>query len=245
MAKKSINILDNKETPKKFLEYLKDKLGTQVFSFLIELSSFSEVLIFSGIIRNYFIRYKGEIRDFDIVVKTDDDILIENFLNKFDFKKNSFGGYKVQVGHLTIDIWHLEKTWAYSKQKVTPELFKDYSLPDTAFFNFSSIVFDLENQKFIFNSNFKRFVETKEIDLVLEENPMPQLCIVNTIYYKQKFRLSVSEKLQKYCLINFDKYSEEEYQNVQIKHFNEIKFPYQYIKEYLKIFEKNLNIISK
>lgn len=244
MVKESIKILKEKDTPKKFTEYLENKIGAEVYSFLRELSSFSDVLIFSGIIRNFFLKYKGDIRDFDIVINTD-EILIEKFLKKFGYKKNSFGGYKIQIRSLKIDIWHIETTWAYSKQKIGLELFKHYSLPDTAFFNFSSVVFDFKNQEFISSLSFERFLETKEIDLVLEENPMPQLCIVNTIYYKQKYRLSVSRRLQQYCLFHFNEYSEEQYQNIQLKHFNEVKYPYIYIKEYLNIFKRNLNMVKK
>jgi hypothetical protein len=237
--KKSIDILENKETPKKFVKYLKNKLGSEAFSFLEELSSFSNVFIFSGVIRNYFIKYNGEIRDFDIVISSNYE-LVENFISKFNYNKNSFGGYKLQIGLLKIDLWHIEKTWAFTKQVVIPELFENYNLPNTAFFNFSSIIFDFKNHDFIFNSNFKRFLETKEMDLVLEKNPLPQLCIINTIYYTQKFRLPVSEKLKKYCLSHFNKYNELEYQNIQIKHFNEVKYPYSYLKTYMEIFDNNV-----
>lgn len=158
----------------------------------------------------------------------------------YSWKRNSFGGYKVEVGNLTFDIWHISNTWAYSEKKVSRELFEHYSLPNTVFFNFSSVVFDFNNKEFVYTPTFKRFLETRELDLVLEENPLPHLCIVNTFYYKHKYFLGVSKELQKYCISHFEKYNEDDFEKIQRKHFNDVIYPYHYIKEYLKVFAKNL-----
>lgn len=239
MAKKSFSIIDNKKKSTEFLAYLENKVGTQVNSFLHDLSTFSDVLIFSGVIRNYFIKYKGELRDFDIVVNSDHD-RVEKFLSRYEYQHNSFGGYKITIDALKIDLWYIEQTWAYTNHKLIPDLFKAYNLPNTAFFNFSSVVFDYNKHLFILNSNFKHFLRTKEIDLVLEDNPLPQLCIVNTVYYKQKFKFKISERLQAYCIEHFNDYTESDFEKIQIKHFSEVKYPYLYLKVYMSIFEKNL-----
>ena len=244
MDKKSPNIPDINSRSNGFIEYLKKEIGAEAFLFLNLLSTFSEVLIFSGVIRNYFLKHNGQIRDLDLVVNCDES-KIESFINQFSYKKNSFGGYKILLGHLTVDLWQIEKTWAYTNHKVELQLFKEYNLPNTTFFNFSSIVFDFNNLKFIYSTNFKNFLETKEIDLVLARNPMPELCIVNTIYYKEKFRLKVSDKLKQYFLLHFNEYSEDQFCNIQLKHFNEVKFSYQYLKTYVKIFDRQINKIKK
>ena len=239
MGKKSINKIDDKLRAGRFIEYLKGKIGAKSFQFLVDLSSFSEVLIFSGVLRNYFINYNGPLRDFDIVIDGD-EFSIERFLTNVEHTRNSFGGYKIVVDSLKIDIWHIERTWAYTNKKVELQLFKEYNLPNTAFFNFSSVVFDFNNMRFIYSSSFESFLETKEIDLVLEENPMPQLCIVNTIYYMSKFHLNISKRLKKYIIEHFNQYTEEDYCNVQIKHFSQVKFPYPYLREYFNIFKKDI-----
>lgn len=240
MDKKLYKIPDINSKSKDFIEYLNREIGTQASFFLNELTAFSEVLVFSGVIRNYFLKYKGQIRDLDLVVSCD-DCKVEDFLNNFNYKKNSFGGYKISLGSLNIDLWQIEKTWAYTNHKVELQLFKDYNLPNTTFFNFSSIIFDLNKEKFIYNASFKNFLETKEIDLVLDRNPMPELCIVNTIYYKEKFRLKVSDKLKHYFLSHFNEYDEDQLCDIQIKHFDEVKYSYEYLKTYLNIFNKQIN----
>jgi len=236
--KKLTKKIDEKLNSDRFLEYLKGKIGVKSFQFLVDLSSFSEVLIFSGVLRNYFINYNGPVRDFDLVIDGD-EASVEKFLSNIGYIKNSFGGYKISLDSLIIDIWHIEKTWAYTNNKVELQLFKEYNLTKTAFFNFSSVVFDFNQLKFEYSSSFENFLVTKEIDLVLIDNPLPQLCIVNTIYYMRKFHLNISKKLKQYIIKHFNEYSEDDYRNVQIKHFKEVKFSYPYLREYFNIFRKD------
>ena len=207
--------------------------------FLERLASSCNVLIFSGIIRNFFINYFGKVRDFDLVIDCDESIL-ETLLKEYSFRKNSFDGYKVEVGALTIDIWHINKTWAFTNNKLSPALFPQYTLPKTTFFNFSAIVFDFNNKEFVYDQHFIDFLKIGKVDLVLQENPLPELCIVNTIYYKEKYKLEISKNLEYFCVLNFSNYSQNDYEKIQIKHFGEIKFDYFYIKEYMQIFERDI-----
>lgn len=239
MGKKLINDINNEAKIDNFLIFLKDKIDIEGYSFLKELSKFAEVYIFSGVVRNFFIKYNGQIRDFDIVVKSENSILA-SYLSKLEYKKNSFGGYKLKIGSLNVDLWHVENTWAYKKDKVKSDLFEFYSLPKTAFFNFSSVIFNWNAKEFVYTKNFIDFLKTKTIDLVLEENPMPHLCIVNTIYYHQKFNLSISENLKRYFINHFYDFKEIDFNDIQLKHFKEIKYEYAYIKEYVKIFKSQI-----
>lgn len=237
MDKKLTKILN----PTLFFKYLNNSLESEIVKFLEILSSLTDVIIFSGVIRNFIINPKHKIRDLDIVLH-DNIEEVEQLLKVFSYKKNSFGGYKLLINNLKIDIWFLEDTWALKNKKVNRLLFKSYDLPNTAFFNFSSVIFNYNNKSFISNQNFINFITKKEIDLVLEENPYPELCIVNTLYYKQKYHLKVSKNLKKYYTENFPKLSENCFNKVQEKHFEEIKFSYPYLKIYNKIFRKELKI---
>lgn len=241
MARKSIKELEDRtETPRLFVEFLKKRVGVETYSFLEKVAAFSNVLIFSGVIRNYFINFFGKVRDFDLVIDCDESIF-ENFLSDYNYSKNSFGGYKIAIGDLKVDVWHIQKTWAFAENKLDQELFLTYSLPRTTFFNFSAIIFDFNNSVFVFNQYFKDFLATGKLDLVLKDNPLPQLCIVNTIYYKHKYKLGVAQNLKSYCLAHFDQYTELEFDQIQLKHFGEVKYAYGYLKEYMAIFKRNLS----
>lgn len=51
-------------------------------------------------------------RDFDIAVKinTPSEYLFEEIINKYQYRKNRFGGYKVIVDKIEFDIWNLKDT---------------------------------------------------------------------------------------------------------------------------------------
>lgn len=224
----------------KYIEFLNTKLDYQALIFLDKLSQIADVLIFSGVTRDFFLRKKSSIiRDLDIVIenKTED---FEDFLYQYNYSKNSLGGYKIKMNDFHIDIWELDNTWAIKNSKIQTSLFKRYSLPNTAFFNFSSIVYDYNNGNFIVTPDFLKFLNTKEIDLVLEENPLPELCIINSIYYKNKFDLEWSRHLKKYIVEHFPKYTEEDFFNIQIKHFKSERYKYSILKTYYQMIRDGL-----
>lgn len=233
---KKFDISFLEESTPLFLQYLESKVDNETKKFLDVISNHCEVFIFSGVIRNFFIKHKGELRDLDLVLNRINNSTIDDFFSEYSFKKNSFGGYKIEINKLPIDIWELGTTWALNNSKVELELFNDYNLPNTVFFNFSAVAFNYNTKKFIASDSFIKFLETKEIDLVLEENPLPQLCIVNTIHYKVKYQLEISKNLQKYYSNNFNNFSDKEYEDIQLKHFKKILYPYNYLKNWAKNF---------
>lgn len=235
MGKKFDIAFFDEATPS-FLKYLFANIDEETKQFLDDISSNCEVLIFSGIIRNFFIKHRGKLRDLDLVLNRVDSSKIDSYISHYAFKKNSFGGYKVLIKDLSIDIWELTKTWALNNYKIELELFNEYNLPNTVFFNFSAIAFNYNTKKFIVSENFISFLETREIDLVLEENPLPQLCIVNTIHYMVKFELTISDNLKKYYSRNFNNFSEYDYEKIQMKHFKNVLYPYTYLKTWAKNF---------
>lgn len=236
---KKLSKEDFRESSADFGKYLEDNLSAPVFGFLKEISKRTETVIFSGIIRNYFLRYNGGIRDLDVVLKAIDKNTLE-LITSYEHKKNSFGGFKLRIDSLDVDLWELKNTWALKNDKVDPKLFEELNLPNTSFFNFSAIIYNFNNKEFIYGKDFEKFVSTKELDLVLKENPLPQLCLINTIYYKEKFHLKVAPSLAKYYVTYFDEFYEKDFNDIQIKHFGRIKYSYHFLKTYYKIFSEEL-----
>ena len=104
----------------------------------------ADVYIFSGLTRNYLMGFR-EIRDLDLVVDCSCDLseLVQSLLPEDNIVKlNSFGGIKICINHLNIDIWSIEKTWGIIKRGIRPNI---YGLLKTPFFNFSSIVFNTDS----------------------------------------------------------------------------------------------------
>jgi SAM-dependent methyltransferase len=238
VAKKLSEIQDNVEAAtEEFVEYIKRNVDVEVYRLLLKLTNLTEVYIFSGVIRNFFLQ-KEEIRDLDIVIR--DEIDIEGLVhNSISFRRNSFGGYKINISEINIDLWTLESTWAIQYQKRL-ELDNEVEnlhrfIPSTAFFNFSAILFSLNEKRFYYKSSFLSFLQNKEINYLYTPNANVALCVVNTLYYADKYSLKISDKLKRY-LIQLYK-TKFDYTETQIRHFGKIIYSDDYIKKTISNFE--------
>ena len=186
------------------------------------------VYIFSGVIRDFFLNIDEVSRDVDIVLSGN---TLGNVLTDGLKVINQFGGAKVQRDGLTIDVWCLPATWGIRRKKAqpTPE-----ELILTSFFNFSSIVYDYKNNQFIVGDAFLEFMNTKMLDYVYEENPYPDLCVVNTMYYSQKMHCGISKRLKRWILQHEVGTLFHDYEEVQKKHFGEVLYDNQMVENFLK-----------
>ena len=187
-----------------------------------------KVYIFSGVIRDFFLDIDDIPRDVDIVLSGKS---IDNILSDGLKVINQFGGAKVQKNGLTIDVWCLPFTWGIRRKKVrsTPE-----ELILTSFFNFSSIVYDYKNNQFIVGDAFLDFMNNRTLDYVYPDNPYPDLCVVNTMYYSQKMNCGISERLK--CWIYQHDVSTlfHDYEGVQKKHFGKVLYDNQMVEKFIK-----------
>lgn len=215
-------------------------VNNQVECMINELNEYHTTYLFSGILRNYFLEYYGKPRDLDIVISRKSSYTnLEEILKKYGaYKLNAFGGFKLTIKDLSIDIWHIEDTWGIKNGyvKIINNSFEKAVLKST-FFNFSSILYDFYNNKFIYDNSFKEFYETKTVKIVLEENINYILCLINIIYYAEKYQLNLSLNIRKFFVKRFCNYNKIDFDEIQMKHFKYIKYEYSY----LCAFYNNLN----
>ena len=215
-----------------FYDYLTELLPTKVLELVDILLPQTEVYLFSGIIRDYFIKSENTFRDIDFIVSIEN---IDDIISNYNYTKNSFGGYKIMIDAVTVDIWSIKNTWGILNKSYIP--FPEL-LPNTTFFNASSILYSLKNKQFIIGRPFLNFLRNKKLDIVLEKNPTPALCIINSLYYSQKYSLKISKELSRYILNNYDIYVNE-LENVQRKHFKEILYNTNDILAYKQSLSQN------
>ena len=186
------------------------------------------VYIFSGVIRDFFLNVDKVSRDVDIVLSGN---TLDNVLTDGLKVINQFGGAKVQKNGLTIDVWCLPATWGIRRKKArpTPE-----ELILTSFFNFSSIVYDYKNNQFIVGDAFLDFMNSHTLDYVYPDNPYPDLCVVNTIYYSQKMNCDISERLKHWIHQHEMGTMFHDYEGIQKKHFGEVLYDNRTIEEFIK-----------
>ena len=227
-----------------FYNFLIASLTPEAREFVYQVIATTEAYVFSGVIRNYFL-HKKEMRDLDIVIE--DDVNLRDLFGQYSACVNSFGGYKFSIGGLKIDLWVIKKTWAL---KTFPTLFDKIlyqAIPSTSFFNFSAVVFSLNNKRFIYRKEFASFVKSHKLDIVYPINPQDELCIVNTFYYSAKYNLPISKKLKKYIYYKHTT-TLRNYEPIQHKHFGKVIFSNEEIKEkveHFNPFKENLNALIK
>jgi len=198
--------------------------------FIESLKANTELYVFSGILRDFLLGYNKEIpRDFDFVVH-ELNKKTKRIISKYLVRQTQFGGYKCQINNKDIDIWAIQDTWAIKKYR--PFYLQNY-LPLTAFFNITAAVYCLNTNKLLIHDSFKVFLEDKKhrkLDIVLKDNPFPALCVIKTIELKEKFDLPLSDDLKNYLIRYNQILTESDYTDVQMKHYNMIRYDYSTIQ---------------
>lgn len=164
------------------------------------LGELGDVYLIGGVLRE--IKDNGKIlslRDMDIILNTEREKDYEDFLKEYAPEINRFGGYKIQCHDLIVDIWLLRQTWAYSANIIKCDR-KDYLklLPKTVFLNMDSIVYDMKNDRW-YDDEYQKAMETKILDVILEDNPFIELNIVRSFVLKKRYEMNFSDKLK--CVI--------------------------------------------
>ena len=193
-------------------------------------SSQVPVYIFSGVIRNFLLGYLSN-RDFDFVALDSRKIIIPlSLLRSVSIRKNKFDGYKLETGGLTIDCWDVSKTWGILQEGMRSNA---YSLMNTAFFNFSSIVYDYNNKRFLISEDFCKFYSTHIMEVVYAKNPRIETCIVNTLYYADYFGFSIGKSLRKWVVRNYKEGLD--FGNAQMSRFQSVVYSNEMIKAFVDI----------
>lgn len=243
MDNKYFNLID--EQACFFKIFLQECLSEDMRNILNGISKKTEVYVFSGIIRNFFL---GEtiFRDLDIVVGDVECVIdtINAVDSAVEFRINSFGGVKVKIQNLTIDLWGLENTWGIRKDNMplTP-----MSLLKTAFFNFSAIVFDYNKSQFYYDDAFVHFLENRMMDVVYTKNPNIPLCIINSCYYREKYGFGLSLKLCEWIFNNYfsltsNLKAEINFDKVQKQHFSRGVISYNDLKDFVLLCYRHYKI---
>lgn len=221
MGKKSSDIRQIIDTSgPRFYKYLHDLIQDDIIDKLDSLSLKTDVYLFSGIIRNYFLKIYLK-RDIDIVIGQEIDIGEE--FKGLPINLNSFGGYKINYPSGPLDLWFIKDTWAFQHYQKTLDFQLEKAIPNTAFFNFSAIIFSFNKQQFYYSNHFVKFLKDKKLDYVYGYNANYPLCVVNTFYYADKYSLKISERLMNY-IRNIHVSNKYDYDEIQMKHFGYIMY---------------------
>lgn len=213
-----------------FFDHLNRIFDDQIKIPLNEIQYYTKVYLFSGLIRNYFLGIE-DYRDIDIVLEKELDI--DYFFGDREIRQNSFGGYKIFFESAAMDLWFMKNTWAFQNSRNTLNFQIEENIPNTAFFNFSAIVYCINWKKFHYTEHFLRFLKYRELDYVEAANANYGLCVVNTFYYSDKYKLKITKRLLE-LIRKFHVRNNFNYDSIQLKHFGKVIYSVEEIERRLK-----------
>lgn len=170
--------------------YYLEERNKKIKNIFYELKGYGDLILFGGAIRDYIL--KKAPRDYDFVINT--ELNIENVFRDLSYKINRFGGYKLFIDDLVLDIWKLSDTWAFKNGFFSP---KPENLPKTVFFNIESIAYNTSTQG-IYEYKFLEALRTNTLDIVFRENPFKDLCVLRAIVYKIMYSMELSINLSSF-----------------------------------------------
>jgi hypothetical protein len=190
--------------------------------------------VFSGITRNFLLGYLNN-RDIDFVVIDSPRLHIPiSQLRDVTILKNKFDGYKLLTQLLTIDVWDVEKTWGIVQEGMRGTA---HSLMNTAFFNFSAIVYDYNKGRFYISDEFCRFYKTHVMEVVYARNPRIETCIVNALYYADRYEFVIGDSLRKWVVKHY--VEGMSFKAAQESRFNEIVYTDELLRAFAAICGKS------
>lgn len=201
--------------------------------FFKNILNYSDIYLFGGAVRNYLDDEFENIRDFDFVIefKNDKDSIAKFISNDLKYKRNRFNGYKIYLNDISIDMWEMKDTWAFSKSKLKPS---PENLLKSVFLNLDSVLYSMNECTYIneCNQQYLSNKRNKILDIILEDNPCIDLNLLRAIIMQEKYELSFSNSLKKMFL---DRYNDVNFINslmhIQYAHYNKEVFKKSYIEK--------------
>ncbi|WP_281217264.1 hypothetical protein [Lysinibacillus capsici] len=133
--------------------------------------------LIGGAIRDFC--FDSTPKDLDFVINIPDKNLF-TYISKFDYKINKFGGYKVILDEIIVDIWSIDNHWAF-KNKILPKSVEN--LEHTTFYNFDSLVFNLKSD-ILYSNCFLDGYKKNELDITLDKTHFHQNPQITSNVYK-------------------------------------------------------------
>lgn len=216
---------------KRVKRFFDSPAAIELSRFISHLSSLGEVLLFGGFIRDVALfSVKGFDSDIDVVVDCQKEHL-DSFFNLYDAQENKFGGYRLDIGGWSVDVWPLKDTWAFRESLV---VFKDRtSLLDTTITNWDAVAYSFLDERLLMKPHYLAQLSSGELDLVLVENPNrlgALLRVLRAIHDKRAKILMPG--LLRYLKSELCAYTVDDIYQSQLKFFNRIYFTLNEVKAF-------------
>lgn len=180
-----------------------------------------DAVLFGGTLRDLMsFGLSKDPRDVDVVV---DGASIEQLSIIFRdvlVRKTRFGGLHLNAKGWMIDVWPLSDTWAVRERRAGAGDFE--ALTRTTFLNVEAVTVELKigvARRKVHSSGFFEGLQSRTLDINLEENPFPELAAVRTLITAAKLQYSMSRRLATYVIHYANKTPLEQLVSVQLNHY--------------------------
>jgi hypothetical protein len=157
-----------------------------------------DTVIFGGMIRDFALAGPRSFNSDVDLVSNALDSEVYGAIREFSPKKNKFGGYRFRGGKWQFDIWALTNTWAFQQELVEGGSLTD--LLKTTFFNVDSAIFHLTKRSVCVSDRFSHGVQSRLLEINLEENPSPQSMAHRAINMAIDYDLAIGPRLSNYII---------------------------------------------
>ncbi len=202
-----------------------------------------------GAIRDMLLS-RGQIvpRDLDIifgyVTMEEMSSLFADYGNK---RRTRLGGLSLQIKDWTIDAWPLSETWAFKEKHVIWKGFADF--PKTTFLDVEAVAVQLFSRKrqkrVVYSKGFFEAILKKIIEINLEDNPYPALCIVKSLVVANRYKFALGPKLAKYIEYHAGRIEIEELLEIYKVRYGAMHLSADKLNFYMKAIREHLRLSSK
>lgn len=170
----------------------------QFSNLMDDMARLGNLVLLGGAVRDAYLYGTNKMpRDFDFVMLDADQQGIRSMLSENDwtYETNRYGGFKVLAGDIEVDVWDIHSTWAFQNKRVAPVALD--ALPATTFLSIDAIAFNLSDGA-IYERGFLHSLQERTIDIVLEENPFPNLNVMRALHFARRMKFGLSPELRDY-----------------------------------------------
>lgn len=162
----------------------------------------ASAVLFGGVLRDLAIfGPAAQPRDIDVVVTGVSEALLFATLQPFVQRRTRFGGLQLSSAGVEVDLWPLESTWGLTHLRIFRPSFAD--LPNTTFLDIEAVVagVPLRGQEPgpFHEAGFFDSIERRTIDINLEANPYPLLCLAKSLNLASRLGFSIGPGLSQFA----------------------------------------------
>lgn len=164
--------------------------------------------LFGGAVREIFLWGRhSRPRDLDLVLDGRSFEEFQTLYASYTLGQNRFGGLKLRLRALMLDVWPLERTWAFAAHPGAGPWAKGKlkfeHLPRTTFLNIDAVAVRIgtsggRHHAWVIQHGFFEAMRQKILDINFAENPYPDLSVVRSLYYADRFGFGISGRLTAY-----------------------------------------------